>query len=178
MKTYYDENRVVMRTDRRFHATDVELAGGYLQVVPAVAEKLVPGIQVSALGWTEGQLMGAEAIQARDGDVEAATRLGIQRWPEDTSRSSRRKSRTGSTPRLTSSPRWKKCDDDSPSACAKRNGKDRHWYKAERKNLSHPTREADPGTNWDGSIGKSTRHPGRQSASGTRTDRRMKARWP
>ena len=80
MKTYYDENRVVMGTDRRFHAADVELAGGYLQVVPAVAEKLVPGIQVSALGWTEGQLMGAEAIQARDGDVEAAAQLGVQRW--------------------------------------------------------------------------------------------------
>ena len=80
MKTYYDENRVVMRTDRRFHAADVELAGGYLQIVPAVAENLVPGIQVSALGWTEGQLIGAEAIQAQDGDLEAATQLRVQRW--------------------------------------------------------------------------------------------------
>ena len=39
MRAYYDENRVAMRTDRRFHAADVELAGGYLQVAPAVAEK-------------------------------------------------------------------------------------------------------------------------------------------
>lgn len=31
------------------HAADVELEGGHLQLVPTVAEKLVPGIQASAL---------------------------------------------------------------------------------------------------------------------------------
>ena len=42
LATYHDENRLIHETDRRLHAADMELSGGYIQVVPAVAKKLAP----------------------------------------------------------------------------------------------------------------------------------------
>lgn len=35
-------------TDRRYHATDLERVGGYVQVVPAVVERLAPLVTVGA----------------------------------------------------------------------------------------------------------------------------------
>ena len=42
MRTYFDQNRLLKETDRRFHATDIELAGGFIQIVPAVVARLAP----------------------------------------------------------------------------------------------------------------------------------------
>ena len=49
LATYHDENRLIHETDRRLHAADMELSGGYIQVVPAVAKKLAAFVQEGAL---------------------------------------------------------------------------------------------------------------------------------
>ena len=48
MRTYFDQNRLVNETDRRFHASDIELGGGYVQIVPAVAARVTPQVRVGA----------------------------------------------------------------------------------------------------------------------------------
>ena len=51
--TYFDQNRLMDETDRRFHATDLERVGGYVQVVPAVVERLAPLVTVGAWSFSE-----------------------------------------------------------------------------------------------------------------------------
>ena len=81
LATYHDQNRLIHETDRRFHAADMELSGGYIQVVPAVAKKLSPFVQGSAhkgaLAWSEGQTLQAEALQD---DAMEVRRLRGERW--------------------------------------------------------------------------------------------------
>ena len=60
--TYFDQNRLIDETDRRFHATDLERVGGYVQVVPAVVERLAPLVTVGAWSFSERVLQDAEAI--------------------------------------------------------------------------------------------------------------------
>ena len=48
VRTYLDQNRLTTECDRRFHAADLELAGGVVQVVPAVVERLTPLVAVGA----------------------------------------------------------------------------------------------------------------------------------
>ena len=55
----------------------MELSGGYIQVVPAVAKKLAAFVQEGALAWSEGQTQQAEALQD---DAEDARRLPGERW--------------------------------------------------------------------------------------------------
>ena len=64
MRTCFDQNRLVSQTDRRFHATDIELAGGYVQIVPAVAARMTPQVRVGAWSFTETTLHQAEQITA------------------------------------------------------------------------------------------------------------------
>ena len=63
MRTCFDQNRLVSQTDRRFHATDIELAGGYVQIVPAVAARMTPQVRVGAWSFTETTLHQAEQIE-------------------------------------------------------------------------------------------------------------------
>lgn len=77
LATYYDQNRLIHGTDRRLHATDMEMAGGYVQIVPAVAEKLARGVEPSALAWSHGQALQAEAIAP---DEDALRERRIERW--------------------------------------------------------------------------------------------------
>ncbi len=77
LATYHDQNRLIHETDRRLHAADMELSGGYVQVVPAVARKLAPFVEERALGWSEGQTQQAEALQDAPEEVR---RLRGERW--------------------------------------------------------------------------------------------------
>ena len=80
MRTYFDQNRLVGRTDRRFHATDIELAGGFVQIVPAVAARMTPQVRVGAWSFTETTLHQAEQIEARRGRMGEVRNLREQRW--------------------------------------------------------------------------------------------------
>ena len=80
MRTYFDQNRLVSRTDRRFHATDIELAGGFVQIVPAVAGRMTPQVRVGAWSFTETTLHQAEQIEARRGRTAEVRNLREQRW--------------------------------------------------------------------------------------------------
>ena len=64
MRTDFDQNRLVSRTDRKFHATDIELAGGFVQIVPAVAARMAPQVRVGAWSFSETTLHQAELIAA------------------------------------------------------------------------------------------------------------------
>ncbi len=80
MKTYFDQNRLLKETDRRFHATDVERVGGFIQIVPAVVARLAPQVTIGAWGFTETTLLQAEQIQADRGNDREVHRLREQRW--------------------------------------------------------------------------------------------------
>ena len=80
MRTYFDQNRLVSRTDRRFHATDIELAGGFVQVVPAVAARMTPQVRVGAWSFTETTLHQAEQIEVQRGRTAEVRSLREQRW--------------------------------------------------------------------------------------------------
>ena len=60
--TYFDQNRLVDETDRRFHATGIERVVGYVQVVPAVVERLAPLVRLGAWSFSERNLQDTEAI--------------------------------------------------------------------------------------------------------------------
>lgn len=80
MRTYLDQNRILHETDRRFHAADLEMAGGYVQIVPAVVERLAPRVIVGAWGITESILREAEnAFEAR-GQWESRRSVQAERW--------------------------------------------------------------------------------------------------
>ena len=92
--TYFDQNRLMDETDRRFHATDLERVGGYVQVVPAVVERLAPLVTVGAWSFSERILRDTEAIAEALGnndEIRNAPRTDSRQWREDTSRSSRHK---------------------------------------------------------------------------------------
>ena len=80
MRTYFDQNRLVSRTDRRFHATDIELAGGCVQIVPAVAARMTPQVRVGAWSFTETTLHQAELIEVQRGRTDEVRNLREQRW--------------------------------------------------------------------------------------------------
>ena len=80
MRTCFGQNRLVSQTDRRFHATDIELAGGYVQVVPAVAARMTPQVRVGAWSFTETTLHQAEQIEAQRGRTDEVRNLREQRW--------------------------------------------------------------------------------------------------
>ena len=42
MRTYIDQSRISRNSDRRLHAADLEMSGRYVQLVPAIAQKLAP----------------------------------------------------------------------------------------------------------------------------------------
>lgn len=77
MRTYLDQNRLTPEGDRRFHAADLELAGGVVQVVPAVVERLTPLVAVGAWSWSDQQIARREAL-AHPGDSPSGLR--VQRW--------------------------------------------------------------------------------------------------
>lgn len=77
LATYHDQNRIMHETDRRLHGADMELSGGYVQVVPAVAEKLAPYVRPSALAWSHGQTLQAEAMETDEKEIRQLRR---QRW--------------------------------------------------------------------------------------------------
>ena len=78
--TYFDQNRLIDETDRRFHATDLERVGGYVQVVPAVVERLAPLVTVGAWSFSERVLQDAEAIAEALGNHDEIRNLRRQRW--------------------------------------------------------------------------------------------------
>ena len=78
--TYFDQNRLMDETDRRFHATDLERVGGYVQVVPAVVERLAPLVTVGAWSFSERVLQDAEAIAEALGNHDEIRNLRRQRW--------------------------------------------------------------------------------------------------
>ena len=80
MKTYFDQNRLVKETDRRFHATDIELSGGFIQIVPAVAARLTPQVRIGAWSFTESTLSQAEQIETDLGNAREVRRIREQRW--------------------------------------------------------------------------------------------------
>ena len=77
MRTYLDQNRLVKQADRRFHAADLERAGGVVQVVPAVVERLAPQVAVGAWSWSDRQIERREAL-ANPADDPGALRA--QGW--------------------------------------------------------------------------------------------------
>ena len=79
MKTYFDQNRLVKETDRRFHATDIELAGGFIQIVPSVAARLTPQVRIGAWSFTESTLSQAEQIETDRGNTREVRRIREQR---------------------------------------------------------------------------------------------------
>ena len=42
MRTYIDQSRISRNSDRRLHAADLEMSGRFVQLVPAIAQKLAP----------------------------------------------------------------------------------------------------------------------------------------
>lgn len=80
MRTYFDQNRLLKETDRRFHATDIELAGGFIQIVPAVVARLAPQVTIGAWSFTETTLLQMEQIQADLGNDREVHRVREQRW--------------------------------------------------------------------------------------------------
>ena len=80
MRTYFDQNRLVSRTDRRFHATDIELAGWFAQIVPVVAARMTPQVRVGAWSFTATTLHQAEQIEAQRGRTAEVRNLREQRW--------------------------------------------------------------------------------------------------
>ena len=80
MKTYFDQNRLVKETDRRFHATDIELAGGFIQIVPSVAARLTPQVRIGAWSFTESTLSQAEQLETDRGNTREVRRIREQRW--------------------------------------------------------------------------------------------------
>ena len=77
--TYFDQNRLIDETDRRFHATDLERVGGYVQVVPAVVERLAPLVTVGAWSFSERVLQDAEAIAEALGNHDEIRNLARRR---------------------------------------------------------------------------------------------------
>ena len=80
MRTFFDQNRLVNETDRRFHASDIELGGGYVQIVPAVAARMTPQVRVGAWGFSERTLAEAERIESERGRSNEMRALREQRW--------------------------------------------------------------------------------------------------
>lgn len=81
MKTYFDQNRLAPESDRRFHAADLELSGGYVQVVPAVVERLAPQVVVGAWSWSDRTLASLEN-EATHNETLRGEIVGwrVQRW--------------------------------------------------------------------------------------------------
>ena len=80
MKTYFDQNRVVRPTDRRWHAADLEYCGLRLLTVPAMAAKLAPNVAVGAWGRNEQQLAQLAREAREEGRGLDVRRLQTQRW--------------------------------------------------------------------------------------------------
>ena len=81
LATYYDENRLLHESDRRLHATDMEISGGYIQIVPAVARSIVRSVQETALQWSEGQI--AQAIAMQDDPFQKRDLLRQKWWIDE-----------------------------------------------------------------------------------------------
>ena len=77
MTTYFDQNRIIRDADRRLHAADVEQSGGFIQIVPAIAQRIVPGLNARALLWSDGTLRQREAMASEQGEKEEVRE---QRW--------------------------------------------------------------------------------------------------
>ena len=84
IRTYFDQNCLQEEVDRRLHAADMELAGGRIQVVPAIIERLAPAVHVGAWGWSETQLkqteMMLEATAENRNKCHRIRNLRQQRW--------------------------------------------------------------------------------------------------
>ena len=78
--TYYDQNRLSQEPDRRFHAADMERAGGYVQTVPAVVQRLAPQVTVGAWGLSRKTLEMQEDIAEAQGDDKRMLGLRSQKW--------------------------------------------------------------------------------------------------
>ena len=76
--TCSDRNRLVDETDRRFHATDIERVGGYVQVVPAVVERLASLVRVGAWSFSERVLQDVEAIAEALGNDDEIRNLKMR----------------------------------------------------------------------------------------------------
>lgn len=77
MTTYFDQNRIIRDADRRLHAADMEHTGGFIQIVPAIAERMVPGLNSRALLWSDGALRQREAMASERREIET---IREQRW--------------------------------------------------------------------------------------------------
>lgn len=82
-KPYYDENRLLHETDRRFHGADAERAGRTVDTVPAVVRTMAPQVIPEAWGRNEQGLQRQEAEARADVDYWAAERAAWQRWWND-----------------------------------------------------------------------------------------------
>ena len=76
--TCFDQNRLVDETDQGFHARDIERVGGYVQVVPAVVERLAPLAKVGAWSFSERVLQDVEAIAEALGNDDEIRNLKMR----------------------------------------------------------------------------------------------------
>ena len=79
-KPYYDENRLLHETDRRFHAADAERAGRTILTVPAVVRNMAPLVTPGAWGRNEQLLQQREAEARNEASYWDAERAAWQRW--------------------------------------------------------------------------------------------------
>lgn len=80
MRTYFDQNRIMQGTDRRFHAADIEMEGGRLQTVPAVASRMTPLVRAGAWGWSQQRLEEEAKDAEQCGDRARLKRAKVQQW--------------------------------------------------------------------------------------------------
>ena len=60
MRTYIDQSRISRNSDRRLHAADLEMSGLFVQLVPAIAQKLAPRAATSQWAREIERLKGIE----------------------------------------------------------------------------------------------------------------------
>ena len=80
MRTYFDQNRIMFETERRWHAADMEYSGGYIQVCPAVATRMAPRLMVGAWGLNERRMQEDLQRAKEEGDLREVKKIQQQRW--------------------------------------------------------------------------------------------------
>ena len=60
MRTYIDQSRISRDSDRRLHPADLEMSGRFVQLVPAIAQKLAARAVTTDLRREVERLRGIE----------------------------------------------------------------------------------------------------------------------
>ena len=80
MRTYIDQSRVARNSDRRLHAADLEMSGRFVQLVPAIAQKLAPRAVTTDWAREIERLKGIEDELMALGKRREQHRCQRERW--------------------------------------------------------------------------------------------------